>query len=199
MSRKVVARSRCVQPSRLRRSRAAPTSWPAPNSTMRQPPGASLAPAVSQSARSTASPSSSANSAVPGSKRDDFRLQERRVASARHRADSRRSDRPDRRPDRADCRAPAEPDRRHAVPRDVPRRDRERRLRSNRWRRLRADGSSWPSATARQPLPVPTSTIRWLRSRRRARARASSTMSSVSGRGMSTSGVTSNSRPQNSR
>ena len=114
----------------------------------------------------------------------------RRVAPRDIGRDSRRSDRRDRRS--ASSRSPrtsVNPTP-HAVPRDVPCRDRERRLRSNRWRRRRAGGSSCASATAMQPLPVPTSTIRRPAVPARAVASACSTMSSVSGRGISTAGVT---------
>ncbi len=66
-----------------------------------------------------------------------------------------------------------------------------------------AAGNSLARHTARHPLPVPTSTIKGRPSSSRParfrHARASSTMISVSGRGASTSGPTSNSRPQNSR
>ncbi len=66
----------------------------------------------------------------------------------------------------------------------------------------RACGNSCASATARQPEPVPTSAIAQRCCERAIAhcsfAKATSMTCSVSGRGISTSGVTSNSRPQNS-
>ena len=59
----------------------------------------------------------------------------------------------------------------------------------------RLPGSSSASVTARHPDPVPTSSTRGRAASESATAR--STISSVSGRGISTSGVTASSRPQN--
>ena len=64
---------------------------------------------------------------------------------------------------------------------------------------MTAHGNSRASATARQPRPVPTSATRGLADGGPRALSASSTISSVSGRGMSTSGVTAKARPQNSR
>ena len=64
----------------------------------------------------------------------------------------------------------------------------------------RACSSSWASAMARLPHPVHASaTSRRRRGSAPKTSSAASTMSSVSGRGMSTAGDTSSGRPQNSR
>ncbi len=62
-----------------------------------------------------------------------------------------------------------------------------------------AVGRSCASATATQPQPVQTSAIANGTDRSGNSSWIDSTISSVAGRGISTSGVTSSSRPQNSR
>ena len=63
---------------------------------------------------------------------------------------------------------------------------------------IRAAGRSVASATARQPLPVPRSAAFRLRPGSGNNSSATSTISSVSRRGISTAGETSNGNPQNS-
>ena len=62
-----------------------------------------------------------------------------------------------------------------------------------------AVGRSWAIATATQPQPVQTSAIDNGIDRSGNNSWIDSTISSVAGRGISTSGVTSSSSPQNSR